>query len=131
MLPPELNLNPDSMWRRGFLLLVFFAAAIACISLQAFIAVALLAILLIFYWRDRTYCIRLKAEADGTVCVWTRKGECHSATVLPSSVVSEWLIVLHLLLAGRRCCVVLWPDSSPAESLRLWRGWLRWVWPSS
>lgn len=136
MVPVPLQINPVSKWRRGFLLLIFLLAeitCIACISMQALWVIGLLAILpiiLIFYWRQPEPVQGLIAQASGEIELQNRQGERQFMQLLPSTVVTPLLIILHLKGTGRRQSVVLWPDSASAESLRQWRVWLRWIWPS-
>jgi hypothetical protein len=51
----------------------------------------------------------------------------HEAEILPSSYVSDWLVVVNLGAGGAsRRSLVLLPDSAVAEELRRLRVWLRW-----
>lgn len=136
MLPAQLQINPASKWRRGFLLLIFASAIVAilvCISTQALWAKAFGVILLLplwFYWRSIEPIAVLVAQASGEVELLDRQGRIELMCVLPTSVVTALLVVLHLQGENRRCVLVLWPDSAPAETLRQWRVWLRWIWPA-
>ena len=60
--------------------------------------------------------------------VLQRDGHWSPATVLRSSFVLPWLVVLHLRLEGRRLMlpVVLLPDSMGNDDFRRLRVWLRW-----
>ena len=131
MLPAQLQINPASIWRRGFLLLVFSMAFIACILLKSLLGFALLAILCLilwFYWQKKELVISLGVQESGEVEVCFRQGQTELMRLLPSSVVTDVLIVLHLQNAQRRLALVLWPDSAPSEVLRQWRVYLRWGW---
>ncbi len=51
----------------------------------------------------------------------------HEAEILPSSYVSDWLVVVNLgARDGRGRSLVLLPDCVAAEELRRLRVWLRW-----
>ena len=131
MRPAQLLINPASTWRRGFLLLVFGMACIACILLKSLFGIPLLAILLLillFYWRKQEPVASLRVQESGEVEVCFRQGVVEVMCLLPSSVVTGVLIVLHLQNEQRRLALVLWPDTAPAEVLRQWRVYLRWSW---
>ncbi|WP_027468143.1 protein YgfX [Deefgea rivuli] len=136
MLPPVLQINPASSWRRGFLLFIFSSAIIAilvCIATQA-IWIQLFGVILLiplwFYWRSIEPIAVLVAQASGEVELLDLQGNVELMRLLPTSVVTSGLMVLHLQGENRRRVLVLWPDSAPAETLRQWRVWLRWVWPA-
>ena len=59
------------------------------------------------------------------------QGRVELMVLLPSSVVTDVLIVLHLKSQQKKLAVVLWPDSASSEVLRQWRVWLRWAWQNS
>ncbi|QZA79633.1 protein YgfX [Deefgea piscis] len=132
MLPIDLHINPVSFWRRGFLLLIFLLAIVACLVLQAAWAL-LLALFLFgifpFYWTHTETIAIVRACSDGVFRLFDHQGGEISARLLPSSVVTQALIVLHFEDEDKhKINLVLWPDSAPAASLRQWRVWLRWVW---
>lgn len=134
MLPPSLTINPASLWRRGFLLFVFSLAVFACIVMQALIGFALLPILAIsfvMYWRSGERVCVLRMQDSGEVEVHDHQGRVELMVLLPSSVVTDVLIVLHLKSQQKKLAVVLWPDSASSEVLRQWRVWLRWAWQNS
>ena len=54
-------------------------------------------------------------------------GQWHEAEILPSSYVSDWLVVVNLGTRDRRGrSLILLPDCAAAEELRRLRVWLRW-----
>lgn len=129
MRPAHILINPASLWRRGFLLLIFSLAISACILLKTIFSFALLAILLMclfFYWRKQELVTQLQVQESGEIEVCFRAGPPEIMRLLPSSVVTGVLIVLHLHNQQRRLALVLWPDSASAEVLRQWRVYLRW-----
>ncbi|MBM5570844.1 MULTISPECIES: protein YgfX [Deefgea] len=131
MRPATLLINPVPIWRRGFLLLVFSVAIAGCIALNGLLSIVLLAILvssLVFYWRKREPVTLLQLHESGEIEVGRAQGQLELMRLLPSSVVTSVGMVLHLQGAERRIAVVLWPDSAPAEVLRQWRVYLRWIW---
>ena len=133
MRPSLLNLNPASSWRRGFLLLFFSLAIFACIWLKALISIALIVILLaffVFYLRRKEEISQLLVLESGELEVRDQQGQVEIMCVLPSSLVTEMLVVLHLKNERRKLSIVVWPDSAPTEVLRQWRVWLRWMWRS-
>ncbi len=133
MLPSPLSINPVSLWRRGFLLLIFLLSMLACILLKSLFSIALLAILLgflVFYWRRKEAACQLLVQESGDVEVHDYHGRIDVMQVLPSSVVTEILMVLHLKSERQKLAIVLWPDTAPPEVLRQWRVWLRWTWRS-
>ena len=132
MLPIDLQINPASFWRRGFLLLTFLLAIAACLVLQAgwsmVFALFLLGIFP-FYWVHIETIVLIRVCSEGGFQLFDAQGGELSAHLLPSSVVTPLLIVLHFEDEFKhKINLVLWPDSAPAESLRQWRVWLRWVW---
>ncbi|WP_297573788.1 protein YgfX [uncultured Deefgea sp.] len=132
MLPIDLQINPASFWRRGFLLLIFLLAIAACLVLQADWALLLAVFLLggfVFYWAHIETIVLVRACSAGDFQLFDAQGGELSAHLLPSSVVTPLLIVLHFEDEFKhKINLVLWPDSAPVESLRQWRVWLRWVW---
>ncbi|MGL6041296.1 MAG: protein YgfX [Deefgea sp.] len=126
-------MSPASSWRRGFLLLIFSFALLSCIWLKSLLSIALATILLfflVFYWRRKEMISQLLVLESGELEVRDQQGQVEIMRVLPSSVVTEMLVVLHLKNERRKLAVVVWPDSAPSEVLRQWRVWLRWTWPS-
>ena len=69
----------------------------------------------------------LELAAKGDVRWQDGSGQWHEAEILPSSYVSDWLVVVNLGAAGARGrSLVLLPDCAVAEELRRLRVWLRW-----
>ena len=74
------------------------------------------------------HCVRaLELDAKGSARWRDRSAQWHEAEVLPSSYVSNWLVVVNLGAGGRRGrSLVLLPDCAAADDLRQLRIWLRW-----
>jgi hypothetical protein len=69
----------------------------------------------------------LELAAKGTARWQDRAGQWHESEVLPSSYVSDWLVVVNLgVRGGRGRSLALLPDCAAAEDLRRLRVWLRW-----
>ena len=75
--------------------------------------------------RGSVHALELAAKGDAR---WQDgSGRWHEAEVLPSSYVSDWLVVVNLNAGARRGqSLVLLPDCAVAEDLRRLRVWLRW-----
>jgi hypothetical protein len=69
----------------------------------------------------------LELAAKGNARWQDGLGQWHEAEILPSSYVSDWLVVVNLRAGGGRGrSLVLLPDCAVAEELRRLRVWLRW-----
>jgi hypothetical protein len=118
-------------------LTVMAAAALACawisLPLLAFPPVAA-GIALAWAWHVAQVLQRgagtvhaLELDAKGEARWQDGSGQWHEAEILPSSYVSDWLVVVNLGAGGARGrSLVLLPDCAVAEELRRLRVWLRW-----
>lgn len=69
----------------------------------------------------------LELAAKGYARWQDGSGQWHEAEILPSTYVSDWLVVVNLGAGGARVrSLVLLPDCAMAEDLRRLRVWLRW-----
>ncbi|WP_348944556.1 protein YgfX [Chitinibacter sp. FCG-7] len=133
MLPAVLQINPASKWQRGFLCLTHALALLNAWWLAwpwALMLSALLLLSLRFYWLKAQVVNQIQCLPDGLLDVHTRAGQRYSMQLLASSVLTAHVLVLHLRGDGQKFQVVIWPDSAPAEVLRQWRVYLRWIWPN-
>jgi hypothetical protein len=70
---------------------------------------------------------RLELTGQGDARWQDGSGQWHEAEILPSSYVSDWLVVVNLGATGARGrSLVLLPDCAVADELRRLRVWLRW-----
>ncbi len=133
MLPAVLQLNPASRWQRGFLLLTHLVAALNSWWLDWRLALAMNLLIvgsLWWQWRKPAAVKLLQCLPDGVIEVETWVGQRHLMALLPTSVLTAHLVVLHLKGEGGRFNLVIWPDSADAEVIRQWRVYLRWIWPA-
>lgn len=72
--------------------------------------------------------VRIELSDNLDLAVETRTGCRHAGSVLGSSFVAPWLVVIHFREEGGRLprAIVVPPDSTDAESHRALRVWLRW-----
>jgi toxin CptA len=133
MQPAVLQINPASRWQRGFLLLTHLVAALNAWWLDWRLAVVMNLLILVsvlWQWRQRPAVKQLQCLPDGGIEVETFAGMRYQVAVLPSSVLTAHVVVLHLKGDGKRLNLVIWPDSADAEVIRQWRVYLRWIWPA-
>ncbi|MTD33836.1 protein YgfX [Paludibacterium denitrificans] len=133
-LPPfGLNLRPSRLWLALVLLaVVAFSAVVLRYLPLAWSALLPLPVLLGLgclrangWWHGRQAVRRLEVDAAGRLTLWFGTTAV-AAQVLDDSFVSPWLVVLNVKAEGRRHAVMLWPDSTDAESLRRLRVYLLW-----
>ena len=75
-------------------------------------------------WQPRP--IELRTEQDGTLLI-KAGDEWQPVSLLPSTMVTPWLTVLHLRhVDNRRTHIVILPDSLCQDDYRRLRVWLRW-----
>ncbi|WP_434627148.1 protein YgfX [Chromobacterium sp. CV08] len=79
-------------------------------------------------WWRRDAPDRLEVDPQGRLFL-CRGGERQAAEPLDDCFVTPLLTVLNASADGRRLSVMLWPDSSGAESRRLLRAYLLWFHP--
>ncbi|GAA5785570.1 protein YgfX [Chitiniphilus shinanonensis] len=107
---------------------IHLAGGLIALTLPGWWLVPALAWVAASAWRDRRAgCAtgQLRAPGDGTL--WLDRGDGERLIEpLPGSLIGTALLVLRYRQGGRRCALVLWPDSAPARSLRRLRVWLRW-----
>ena len=131
MTPIELHFTPSRYIQR--LLYVLYAlAGITALSLPWLICLtAWFGMAAYFFWQWRNPAIGgyLQAQPDGQVIL--NINGCHyQAEILPSSVITAWVMVLHLRLEKGKTSLVVGPDSAADDALRQWRTWLRWTVPA-
>ena len=129
------TLKPSRVLALALTLMAGVALACAWISLPgpAFLAVAAgIGLAWMFHLtqalqRGRRAARALELSEQGPPRWQDGSGRWHDAEILPSSYVSDWLIVINLRGNGRRGrSLVLLPDGAAAEELRRLRVWLRW-----
>ncbi|QLI80221.1 hypothetical protein HZU75_00955 [Chitinibacter fontanus] len=134
MLPAVLHINPVSKWQRGFLLLTHSLTLLNAWWMSWPWAVLVSGVVLAswwWHWHQLPAVLQVQCLASGQLEVCMRGGEKYSMRILPSSVLTAHVLVLHLQGDGKKLYLVLWPDSANAEILRQWRVYLRWIWPAS
>ncbi len=132
MTPSELRISPSRMARQYFVLLHLIAIIVAFLMPWQWCGVAWGATILHYFWA-RSFTSgsgRLQALPEGQVVWVDARGAGQKADILPSSLVTSWLLVLHLQTDSRKLSLVLWPDSADGAELRHWRVWLRWTLPA-
>ncbi len=72
--------------------------------------------------------VHLELSENLDLAVADRRGRRRAGSVLGSSFVAPWLVVIHFKAEGNRLLrtVVVPPDATDAESHRALRVWLRW-----
>lgn len=132
MTPPELRIIPSHMARHGSLVLHLLAASTALLLPLIWSIPALLFVLAHFIWDRRRPALPcdLQILPDGRVSLIRCNMPTQSADILPSSLITSWLMVLHLRTDAGRIHLSLWPDSAERDALRQWRVWLRWSLPT-
>ncbi len=132
MIPPALHIAPSRLARRWLLILHLAAAGTALLLPVFWCFTALLFVLIHFAWSHHPplppdY---LQVLPDGRVAITRAGADQQQADILPSSLITAWLIVLHLRTDTNRQYLLLWPDSADRDALRQWRAWLRWSLPA-
>ncbi|MDR3410607.1 MAG: hypothetical protein P4L87_06640 [Formivibrio sp.] len=132
MNPPELHIIPSRLAWRGLLVLHLAAVVVALMLPLLWCAVALFLVSAHFVWlrRSPTASSFLQVLPDGRVSLAGIGSNPQQAEILPSSLITAWLIILHLRTDTGRLYLLLWPDSAEEDSLRRWRVWLRWSLPT-
>lgn len=134
MLPAVLHINPASKWQRGFLLSMHTLALLNAWWLawpSALLVSGAVLASLWWHWRQLPPVQQIQCLASGEQEVTLRNGIKCAMRILPTSVLTAHVLVLHLRGEGKSVYLVLWPDSANAEVLRQWRVYLRWIWPST
>lgn len=132
MTPPELQISPSRIAQRYFVLLHLIAIIVALSLPWLWCGVAWGATIL-HYFRMRSFVsgsARLQALPEGQVVLVDGQGAGQKVNILPSSLVTSWLLVLHLQADSGKIALVMWPDSADEADLRRWRVWLRWTLPA-
>lgn len=132
MTPPELQISPSRRAQQCFVLLHLIAIIVALSLPWQWCSLAWGATIL--HYRLTISRLpgagSLQALPDGQVLLGNEQGQIRRAEIQASSLVTTWLLVLHLRTDSRKISLVLWPDSADAASLRAWRVWLRWSLPA-
>lgn len=131
MTPPELLIIPSRLAWRCSLLLHLLAAGTALLLPLIWSVPAVLFVLVHFVWNRRSSSLvaSLQLLPDGRVALVRAGTTPQPADILPSSLITSWLMVLHLRTDAGRIHLPLWPDSAERDALRQWRVWLRWSLP--
>lgn len=132
MTPPELRIIPSRLARHGSLVLHLLAASTTLLLPLIWSLPALLFVLAHFIWNRRQPALPcyLQILPDGRVSLIRGDMPTQLAEILPSSLITSWLMVLHLRTEAGRIYLPLWPDSAKRDALRQWRVWLRWSLPA-
>jgi hypothetical protein len=120
--PLELELSPSKRQRK----LLLFINALAAISILLlpwhFLLrlVFLVSVLLLSYFlRYKTSACKRIVWQSGNHWLLTIDDVTSEAVLLPETLVSFWLVILLFRLeGGRRCSVLIWPDSVHADAFR-------------
>lgn len=104
----------------SFVIRFGLALTIACWTVYQILFAALL--------RQRHSCAAWQLDAAGRITLVLRNGEQSSGQLLPESLITPWLIVLHIVLDGgrKRRSLLILSDAMDAASYRRLRVELRW-----
>lgn len=126
--PLHLILEPSPSLAAGLILLHALALLASAASPLPLWVKALLAVAVIasqaFYWRGRDRWQGLTLLADGDWEIIGRDGLTR-ASLEPSSVITPWLVILHLVTSQGRRAILICRDSTDPESFRRLRVQLR------
>lgn len=131
MTPIELHFTPSIFIRRWLCILYVLAGITAFFLTWLICLLAWLGMAGYFFWQWRHPAREgyLQAGSDGRV-ILNINGYQQQAEILPSSVITAWVMVLHLRLDEGETSLVLGPDSAEGDALCQWRTWLRWTLPA-
>lgn len=132
MLPPPLQIKSSGIAKQGVVVL-FLAALLTAFCLPfwwCITALCLLSVQAYLLSRPRGSLDAMQILPDGKVQLSWKGGVMQQAEILPSSVLTAFVMALHLRVDGKRLAIVLWPDSADRQLLRQWRVWLLWEFTS-
>jgi hypothetical protein len=120
--PLELELLPSSQQRK-LLLFIYALAAISVLLLPWHFLlrlVFLISVLLLSYFlMYKTSACKRIVWQSGNHWLLTTDDVTSKAVLLPETLVSFWLVILLFRFEdGRRCSVLIWPDSVHADAFR-------------
>lgn len=132
MTPVSLRIVTSRLAERCLLGLHLTALCVALFLPLWWCFAAIMGLLVHFFWLRRAAAgpNEMRALPDGRLELRWPDGQSRSVDILPSSLITPAVMVLHLHLDSGRTHLVLWPDSAERDVLRMWRIWLCWDLPA-